>query len=281
MRVSSKIWRSVGVAAVVLWSLFPIYWTLNTSLMTQSTSLSVPAHFLPIPLTFSNYAQIFGASAVGQNLWPQFSRSLINIIVETVGATILTITVSTFAAYGFARISFRFKRSIFYLVLATMALPAYATLIPLYRIMSNLQMINTYSGIILVYASGFVPLATWILYGQFSAIPRELEEAAVVDGCSRLQTLFKIMIPVALPGIVAAAIISFLFGWGQFLFPLVLSTDLKTQPLTIFITTIAGNHLVPYTLLNATGFLAILVPALIVIFLNRYLIRGILAGSIK
>ena len=104
-------------------------------------------------------------------------------------------------------------------------LPAYATLIPLYRIMSGLGLVNTYLAVILVYTSGFLPLATWLLYNYFSSVPRSLEEAAFVDGASWLRALTRIVIPVAAPGIAAAAIITFLLGWAQFLFPLVLTSD--------------------------------------------------------
>lgn len=281
MGMSGRVLRGTGLLLLLVWSLFPIYWTVNTSLMTQAVAQSVPAHVVPSPLTWENYREVLGLSPNGPNLWPGFRQSLVNITIECVAATVLTVVISTLAAYGFARLQFRYKTVIFYGVLATMALPPYATLIPLYRIMTHVNLVNTYTGIVLVYTSGFIPLATWILYGQFAAIPRDLEEAALVDGCSRIRALVSIMIPVAMPGIIATAIITFLFGWGQFLFPLVLSTDLTTQPVTVFITALEGQHVVPYTLLSAAGFLAILIPALIVMFLNRYIVSGVAAGSIK
>ena len=140
---------------------------------------------------------------------------------------VVTVVIAVFAAYAFARLQFRFKRTIFVSVLATLLLPAYATLIPLYRIMASLGLVNTYLAVILVYVSGFLPLAIWILYNYFNSIPRELEEAAFVDGASPMRALLRVVVPVAMPGIAAAAIISFLLGWAQFLFPLVLTTDLS------------------------------------------------------
>ena len=106
---------------------------------------------------------------------------------------------------------------------------------------------------ILVYTSGFLPLATWMLYNYFSTIPRSLEEAAFVDGASWLRTLTRIVMPVALPGIAAAAIITFLLGWAQFLFPLVLTSDLSAQPVTVIVAALNGQRIVPFTLLMACG----------------------------
>jgi multiple sugar transport system permease protein len=176
---------------------------------------------------------------------------------------------------------FRGNRILFYAVLATMAFPAYTTLIPLYRIMSSFGLVNTYSGIVLVYVSGFLPLATWVLHNYLASLPASIEEAGLVDGASRLQVLWHLLLPLALPGIISTALITFLFAWAQFLFPLVLSSDLSTQPLTVVIASLQGRHVVPSTLLNAAGVLAIAVPAVIALAFNRYIVNGLLAGSTK
>jgi len=265
------------IAFVCVWSLFPIYWALNTSLMSNANAQSRPAQFFPFPVYLSNYKSLFSAS----DLWPDFSRALLNTVIECVAATIVTIIVAVLASYAFARLQFRFKSTIFYVVLATLSLPIYATLIPLYQIMNQFHLVNTYTGVVLVYTSGFLPLSMWIMYNYFISIPRELEEAAFVDGATPVAVLLRIMMPLALPGIASAAIITFLLAWAQFIFPLVLTSDDSTQPLTVFMTGLLGRHTVPFTLMNATGILSIVVPAVIVILLNRYIISGILAGSIK
>lgn len=274
----------LGLAFIVVWSLFPIYWAFNTSLMSNLSAQSVPAQWIPSPLNLSNYRQVFGihlSTANPSNLWPSFSRSLINIVIECGVSTFVTIVIATLASYAFARMKFPLKNFLFYGVLFTLMLPAYATLIPLYHIMSSWNLVNTYLGIILVYVSGFLPLAMWILYTTFSSIPLSLEEAAFIDGSTRWGALVRIVIPIAKPGITAASIITFLVSWGQFIFPLVLSSDLKTEPLTVFITTLQGEHISSFSLINAVGVLTILVPALIVIFMNRFIISGMLAGSVK
>lgn len=279
MRSRFKIGRWIVVAFVIVWSLFPIYWALNTSFMTDAAAQSAPAHFLPIPFSLHNYGDIFSSSTNGY--WPQFGRSLVNTIVECGAATIVTLVIAILSAYAFARMEFRFKRTIMYSVIATLSLPAYATLIPLYRIMSQVGLVNTYTGVVLVYVSGFLPLAIWILFNYFNTVPKALEEAAAVDGASTMMTLIRIILPITGPGIASAAIITFLSAWGQFLFPLVLTSDITTSPITVFLTTLEARFIIPYTLMNTVGVLSIVVPGVIVIFLNRYIINGMIAGSVK
>lgn len=270
--------RWLGIAFILLWSLIPLYWTLNTSLQTDAEVGAQPAHYLPPNPSLTNYRTLLTADT---DVASSIRRSALNIFVECGAATVVTVALATLAAYAFARMTFRGRNVLFYSVLATMALPAYATLIPLYRIMSGLGLVNTYTGIVLVYVSGFLPLATWILHNYMASLPLSIEEAAQVDGASRMAVLWRIVLPLARPGIISTTIISFLFAWGQFLFPLVLSSDIATQPLTVVIASLQGRHEVPYSLLSAAGMLAILLPAAIAVALNRYLVSGLLAGSVK
>ena len=277
MRTSSLA-RRIGVAFILLWSLVPLYWALNISLQTNAQAASKPANYLPPTPSLDNYtALLLGDTDLAQSV----RRSALNIFIECAGATIIVIVLATLAAYAFARMTFRGRKVLFYGVLATMAFPAYTTLIPIYRILANFGLVNTYTGIILVYVSGFLPLATWILYNYMSSLPIALEEAGQIDGASRMQVLWHVVLPLARPGVISTAIITFLFAWGQFLFPLVLSSDLSTQPLTVVIASLQGRHLVPYTLLNAAGIVALAVPAAIALILNRYIVSGLLAGSVK
>jgi multiple sugar transport system permease protein len=270
--------RWFGVAFILLWSLIPIYWTINISLQTEAQAGSKPAHYLPPAPTLTHYISLLGHSG---EVPDQIRRSTINILVECSAATIVTVLLSTLAAYAFARMTFRGRNVLFYTVLATMAFPAYTTLIPLYRILGDFGLVNTYTGIVLVYVSGFLPLATWIMYNYLTSLPAAIEEAGQVDGASRMQVLWYVLLPLALPGIVSTAIITFLFSWTQFLFPLVLSTDLSTQPLTVVVQALQGQHVVPTTLLSAAGVIAIAVPAVIGLTLNRYIVSGLLTGSVK
>jgi multiple sugar transport system permease protein len=270
--------RRVGVALILFWSLAPLYWAVNISLQTDAQAASKPSNYLPPTPSLNNYfALLSGNSDLSQSI----RQSSINIVIECAAATIVTIVLATLAAYAFARMTFKGRKILFYTVLATMAFPAYTTLIPIYQILTGLSLVNTYAGIILVYVSGFLPLATWILYNYMSSLPIALEEAGTIDGASRMQVLWHIVLPLARPGVISTAIITFLFAWGQFLFPLVLSSDLSTQPLTVVIASIQGRHIVPYTLLSAAGVIALAVPAAIALILNRYIVSGLLAGSVK
>ncbi|HEX3814452.1 MAG TPA: carbohydrate ABC transporter permease [Mycobacteriales bacterium] len=280
----SRFVRPIGIALILFWSLAPVYWAINTSLQSDATAQARPAHYFPPDPTLVNFRTLLGIGKViaGYESVPDtIRRGLINIVVESGVATIVTVFLALLAAYAFARMTFRFHKVIFYAVLATMALPAYSTLIPLYRIMITLHLVNTYTGIVLVYVSGFLPIAMWVLYSYLSGIPRALEEAGAVDGASRMQVLWRIVVPVARPGIIATATITFLFGWSQFLFPLVLSSDSSTQPLTVVIASLQARHSAPFTLMNSAGVVAIVIPALITVLLNKYVVNGMLAGSVK
>lgn len=272
--------RGFGLLILLLWSLFPIYWAVNTSLMSNAEAQSSPVHFWPHHFEWSNYAAVFGhgsaSSATGE-----IGRAVVNTAVESLGATLLTLVIAVVGAYAFARLRFRLRGLLFYAVLATLTLPVYATLIPLYKILTSLGLVNTYLGIILVYTSGFLPLAMWIMYSMFQALPPSIEEAAAIDGASTAQIFRRIVLPIVRPGMAATAIITFLFGWGQFIFPLVLSSTNTTQPLTVTLSSLSGRHVVPYTIINAAAIVAIAIPALIVFFLNRWIVDGIVAGSVK
>jgi multiple sugar transport system permease protein len=270
--------RTLGILFILAWTLVPLYWTLNSSLQTDAQITSKPSHYLPPTPSLKHYASLLLGSG---DVASAIRRSTVNIFVECAAATIVTVALATLAAYAFARMEFRFGKILFYAVLFTMAFPPYTTLIPLYRIMTDLRLVNTYTGIVLVYVSGFLPLATWILYNYMSSLPVAIEEASQVDGASRMQVLWHVVLPLSLPGVISTAIITFLFAWAQFLFPLVLSSDLSTQPLTVVIASLQGRHVIPFTLLSAAGILAIAVPAVIALTLNRYIVSGLLSGSVK
>jgi len=278
MRRNSPWVRRMGVVFLLVWSLVPLYWVLNISLQTDAQISAKPANYLPPTPSLSNYVSLISGTGA---LPDAIRHSMVNISIECGVATVVTVLLSTLAAYAFARMKFRGRTVLFYAVLATMAFPAYTTLIPLYRIMTAFGLVNTYTGIILVYVSGFLPLATWIMYNYMSSLPISIEEAAQVDGASRMKVLWLVVLPLARPGIISTAVITFLFAWGQFLFPLVLSSDLSTQPLTVVIAALQGRHTVPFSLLSAAGVFAMAVPALIAVMLNRYIVSGLLTGSVK
>jgi multiple sugar transport system permease protein len=272
----------IALAAVVVWSLFPLYWGLITSLMSTGTADSVPIRYYPHPFYLSNYGQLLGLqqSNIG-TLGSQLRQALLNSTIESLATTALTVFVAIFAAYTFARLEFRFKRLILVTTIATLLLPAYATLLPLYKLMTSWNLVNTYLGVILTNTSGFLPLAIWVLYNYFQGLPKELEEAAFIDGARPLGALFRIILPLSLPGVAAAAAITFLFSWAQFLFPLILTTNLQSEPATVVIAALYGPRLVAFSVMAAAGMLAIAIPGFLSLLLNRYIVSGLTAGSAR
>ncbi|WP_102957716.1 carbohydrate ABC transporter permease [Mangrovicella endophytica] len=278
--------KALAVVLLLVWSLGPIYWALATSFTTPADLVSKVPHFFPPEVTTEHYARLFGGSSVSQgntvqSVWPEFSAALLNSLLTSLAATILTVAVAAFGAYAFVRLRFPGRDILFILVVATMAIPAYTVMIPLYRLMISLGMIDTYVGITLIYVSAFLPLALWLMRTVYQTLPISLEEAAWLDGAGRIYTLVRIVLPLAAPGLIAAAILTFLNAWGQFIVPLVFSPTLATKPLTVLIPEFVTRNYVDYGLMNAAGILAIIPPVLLVIFLNRYLVSGLMAGAQK
>ncbi|MBB3286966.1 MULTISPECIES: carbohydrate ABC transporter permease [unclassified Rhizobium] len=272
-----------GVAVLLIWSLGPIYWTLASSVTPTEDFSARPIHFFPQHLTLDHFSRLFGidiARIGGVQVWSQFRAALINSIVTSVAATLLCVAISALGAYAFTRIQFPGRGFLFAAVVATLAIPGYAVLIPLYRIMISLHLVDTYVGVALIYVSAYLPLSLWLLRSVFEALPIALEEAAQLDGAGRLYIFFNIVLPLAGPGLTAAAILTFLGAWGQYLVPLIFSPQ-ATKPLTVLIPEFVTKNFIDYGLITASGSIAIIIPALVVIFLNRYLVSGLLAGSVK
>lgn len=273
----------IGVAVLLIWSLGPIYWTVASS-VTPTDDFSVrPIHFFPQHFTLDHYSRLLGINVDrigGVEVWRQFRSALLNSVVTSAAATLLCVAISALGAYAFTRIRFPGRNALFGLVVATLAIPAYAVLIPLYQIMIKMHLVDTYVGVALIYVSAYLPLSLWLLRSVFEALPLALEEAAQLDGAGRLYIFFNIVLPLAGPGLTAAAILTFLGAWGQYLVPLIFSPQ-ATKPLTVLIPEFVTKNFIDYGLITASGSIAIVIPALVVIFLNRYLVSGLLAGSVK
>ena len=282
----NRIGLGLATALLLAWSLAPVYWAVATSLMPPMDLVAQPPHFVPPRITLEHYAKLLGATSTYlgsdvQSVWPQFSRALLNSIVTTVAATLVTVTLAAFGGYAFVRLRFPGRDAVFVLIVATIAVPAYTVMIPLYRLLVSLHLVDTYLGVTLIYVSAFLPLALWLMRSVYQSLPISLEEAAWIDGAGRTYTLVKIVLPLAAPGLIASAILTFLSAWGQFMIPLVFSPTLATKPLTVLIPEFVTKNYVDYGLMNAAGVLAIIPPILVVLFFNRYLVQGLMAGSGK
>lgn len=285
-RLAGKIGLGVAVLVLLFWSLGPIYWALVTSLSTPADLVSRDPHFWPPNVTLEHYAKLFGATSTSQgnetqSIWPQVSAAFLNSLITSIASTVVTVALAAFAGYAFVRLRFPGRDILFVLVVATLAIPAYTVMIPLYRLMIALGLIDTYLGVTLIYVSAFLPLALWLMRSVYQSLPLSLEEAAWLDGAGRTYTLIRIVLPLAAPGLIAASILTFLSAWGQFMVPLVFSPTLATKPLTVLIPEFVTRNYVDYGLMNAAGILAIIPPVLVVLFLNRYLVSGLMAGAGK
>ncbi|MES2432835.1 MAG: carbohydrate ABC transporter permease [Pseudomonadota bacterium] len=276
----------LGVALLVLWSVGPVYWSFVTSITPPNALVSDNLHFWPQTATWEHYAKLFGATSTSQgnevaSVWPQFSRAFANSLITALAATALVVIIAAFGAWAFVRLEFPGRNVLFVLVVATLAIPAYTVMIPLYRLMISMGLIDTYTGVTLIYVSAFLPLALWLMRSVYQAMPLSLEEAAWLDGASKLRAFVQVVLPLAGPGLVACGILTFLSAWGQFMVPLVFSPTLATKPLTVLIPEFVTRNYVDYGLMNAAGIVAILPPMVLVLFLNKYLVSGLMAGAGK
>jgi multiple sugar transport system permease protein len=285
-RLIEKVALAAGAALLLVWSLGPIYWALVASITPPNALVSSGLHLWPAAPTWEHYAKLFGATSTSQgnevaSVWPQFSRALVNSVITSGAATVLTVAIAALGAWAFVRLKFPGRDVIFVAVVATLAVPGFTVLLPLYRIMIAAHLIDTYTGVTLIYVSAFLPLALWLMRSVYQAMPLSLEEAAWIDGGGKFYTLVHIVLPLAGPGLVACALLTFLSAWGQFMIPLVFSPSLATKPLTVLIPEFVTRNYVDYGLMNAAGIVAIIPPIVLVLFLNRFLVQGLMAGAGK
>jgi multiple sugar transport system permease protein len=192
----------VGVAVLLVWSLGPVYWTLVSSITPAADFSARPIHFFPQNFTLNHFERLLGINVDrigGVEVWKQFRSALFNSVVSSLAATVFCVAIAALGGYAFTRLKFPGRRPLFIAVVATIAIPGYAVLIPLYRLMIGLHMVDTFVGITLIYISAFLPLALWLLRSVFESLPIALEEAAQLDGASRLYILFRIVLPLAAP----------------------------------------------------------------------------------
>lgn len=261
----------IAAALVVLLWLFPVYWILLTSLK-PTRVINSPAPVFRFTPTLENYRDLFTHFG--------FAQVLVNSIVVTVASCAAVMVIALLAAYALARMRVPGEQSIALWILSLRFIPAIAIGIPFYLEWQHLHLLDTWLGLILVYVAFNLPFAVWLLRGFLGEVPHELDEAALLDGLSRLQIIRRIMVPVALPGIAATAIFTFVFTWNEYLMALLLtSVKAVTVPVTI------SKFIMPYSILWGDLSAAVviqLVPMLLVVFLlQRHIVRGMTLGAVK
>ena len=268
------------IAVFVVGMLFPFYWVIITSLKTQAdiargtTSLLPPAH-----LSFRAYrAVLLETSQTGIN----FSRALLNSVIIGLSVTTATVVLTALGGYALARTRIRGKKTVLGFALIAGFFPPLAMVGPMFLTYSKIHLLNSYPSLIITYMIYTLPLGTWFLANFFSQIPFELEEAALIDGATRLQTLRKIIFPLAVPGIYTIAIIAFILSWNDFVFAVsfIVSPSMYTAPLAI-VNLSHSQYQVFYNRMDAAVVIITLPVALLVIFAQRRIISGLTAGALK
>jgi multiple sugar transport system permease protein len=275
--------RTIAIAAIVAWSITPIVLGAITSVSSQKDVRAVPTRWIPQEASLDSYRALLGGTQsqrAGGTVTEAgtFQQAMINSAVLSLGSTAVILVIATMAAYAFGRLRFRIGTALFYAMIATMIVPIFVIVIGLFRLLADLQLIDTKLGLVMVFAATMTPLATWLLYNQVREMPTEPEEAALIDGCRRWQAFLRVVVPQMGSGIAAISAILVLSVWGEFLIPLLLTSTMNAKPVTVIITEYVGKYTTNYPILAAAGVLALLPPALVALILNRR-ITGMLAGS--
>ncbi len=267
------------IAVFVIGSLFPFYWIVVTSLKTQGELAAGTTSLLPGHVTFGSYsADLTQTSTTGLN----FGRSLLNSAIVALSTTAITVVIAVLAGYALSRTRMRGKAPVLGFVLIAGFFPPLAMVGPLFLAYRRIGLLDNYPSLIITYLIYTLPLATWVLANFFSQLPRQLEEAALVDGASRLNALRRVILPVAVPGIFTVAILSFILAWNDFAFAVSFmeTPDKYTAPLAI-IGLGQSQYQVFYNRIDAAVVLVTLPVALLVIFAQRRIISGLTAGALK
>jgi multiple sugar transport system permease protein len=263
----------LGALLLIFVCLFPFAWMGLSSIKTLSELYTVPPHWWPDVPTLGNYAKVLFESNI--------PRYFVNSLVISLGATGLALILAIFASYGFARFEFRGKAFWQAFVLIGQLLPTAAIIVPLFITLRVLGLVNTYWGLILVYMIITLPLSVWMLTSYFKAIPVELEEAAIIDGASRLGVLFRITLPLSIPGVVAVLVYAFVTTWNEFIFALCFATDSSVKTLPIGLAEFSTEFNTDWGAVMAASMVMTLPIALLFLTMQRLFIGGLTAGATK
>lgn len=275
----SAIWNSAGIyIAFIVFSvvvLLPIYWMLRSALAVQADLTQTPLVYLPSP-TLHNFEML-----IDQVPFVEYTR---NSIVFSVGTTVTTLIVSYLAAYAFARLRIRGSSILLWVFLLTMALPDVGTIVPLYRILSRFNLLDTITGLTIVLSSTLTPFTVWVLVAFIKQVPYEIEEAAIIDGASLPTILWRILLPLTAPGLVTMGVINFINAWNNLLYPLSFSVTPASKTLSVSITEVFAGFSPwgrPWELIMAVGVTMVIPITLLILVSQRAIVRGLTGGAVK
>jgi ABC-type glycerol-3-phosphate transport system permease component len=257
----------------VIFSVFPILWGLSTALKPTQDQYEFPPQWFPTHLTLDHFVTVFSNQAI--------IHAFLNTLVISIATTIIALVVGILGAYGFSRYRFPGRRTLLVSVLFTQLFPRVVVIVPFFITLRNLNLINTLPGLVLVYLMVVFPISIWMIKGFFDRIPREIEEAAIVDGCSIPRLLWRIVLPISRPALVAVAMYSFILSFNEFLFALVFTSGAQSQPLSVALAFFIDDTGIHWGDLMAASLL-MSVPAIVVFsFAQKLLVRGLSEGAVK
>ena len=302
MSRASGLGRSVFLfaasAAFLGYVLAPVAWLVSSSLQRDAEITSRPPHWIPHEPTAENFAAIFqardktvtyetrraGDPATGGYI-PSTARDLIpsmwNSLVVALSVVALNLLVAVPAAYAMAKIRFIGRSTSIYFMLTTRVIPDIALVVPFFLFIRTFGLLDHLGSLVITYLAITVPFSIFILVGYFESLPDELDKAARVDGCSRLQTLLRVYLPLALPALVAVVLFTFLTSWNEFLLALMFTQTPKSQTMPIVVASFASDFTISFAFINAAGVLAVIPPVLMAVIFERYIVSGLTAGAVK
>jgi multiple sugar transport system permease protein len=266
---------------VLFFIYFPIMWLLSASLSNQVELLAIPPHWIPQHPTLQNYVDIIFPNLATSSVPRTFAVALLNSLKIASAVTVVSIVIGSMAAYALARIPFKFSRGILLGIIATRMIPEVSLILPLFIIASRLLLINKPSVLIITYMSFALPFAIWMMVAFFQTVPIELEDAARMDGCSRLGILFRIVIPISVPGLVSTGMFIFLLAWDEFFYALIFTSTLASKTAPVAMAEFIGRYAFNINGMMAGGIIAALPPVILALAFQRYIVRGMTSGAVK
>jgi multiple sugar transport system permease protein len=282
-RASRITWSTVKYVfalVVLLCTVAPFAWLFISSVLPTQDLYSVPLKLAPSDFSWSRYVAIFSNTDPNSPAYV-FRRAMGNSIEIAVVVTMVCLVLGFFSAYAFARLNFRWKRSLMFFFLFTYMVPSISLVMPMYVLFSQTHMLNSKGTLMLVYSSFVLPYTVWVLQGYLGGIPKELEEAARVDGCTHFGAIVRVIIPVAIPAIVATAVFALMLAWDEFLYALILTSTVDAQTISVAIASFVGKNVADFGMIATGGVLAALPPTLFALLFQRYIVGGLTAGSVK
>ncbi|NIA69809.1 carbohydrate ABC transporter permease [Pelagibius litoralis] len=265
--------RSLALAGYVLFALFPLFWLLKIAVTPGKLLYTEGTALWPSRTTWENFETVL--------FFSDFVAYFANSLIVSLGTAVAVTLIAAATGYAFSRFHFRGKRLVMFVMLLTQMFPLLMIIAPIYRIMGGLGLLNTLESLIIVYTAFNIPFAAFLMQSFFDGIPKDLEEAAMIDGCTRFQALRRVVVPLTLPGLAATLGFVFTAAWSELLFALMLinSNDAMTFPVGLL--TFVSKFSVDWGQMMAAGVLALIPSCLFFIFIQRFLVQGLTAGAVK